>query len=86
MLSGDLPLIGAIKDWSEWLSEEEPADELKFIRERTHSGRPCSSDEFARELEKKVGQPQLRRKPGPPKRLATNTSDTDTNQKGLGFE
>ena len=86
VLSADLPLIGVIENWSEWLSVEQPVDELKFIRERTQSGRPCSSDEFARELEKKLGKPQLRRKPGPPKRLINVTSDTDADQNSLGFE
>jgi hypothetical protein len=65
---------------------EQSADELKFIRERTQSGRPCSSDEFARELEKKLGHPQLRRKPGPPKRVVTNPDGPDGDQKSLGFE
>jgi len=86
LLSPDLPLIGAISNWSDWLAEGQNPDELKFIRERTHSGRPCSSDEFARELEKKLGQTQLRRKPGPPKRLTTDTVETDADQKSLGFE
>jgi putative transposase len=85
LLSPDLPLIGSIPDWSVWLSVEQNPEELKFIRERTRTGRPCSSDEFARELEKKLGRPQLRRKRGPAKRVNTDIEEA-TGQGSLGFE
>lgn len=80
VLSPDLPLIHSISDWSGWLSEDQKPEELKFIRERTRTGRPCASDEFARDLEKRLGRPQLRRKPGPLKRVAARDEES------LGFE
>jgi putative transposase len=47
----DLPLIPLIPDWSAWLSQEERIEDLRFIREATQTGKPCTSDEFLRTLE-----------------------------------
>jgi hypothetical protein len=49
---------------------------LKFIRERTHTGQPCGSDEFARMLEAKCGRPLLNRKPGPKKKEVQKADST----------
>src|SRR5688572_954325 len=86
VLSPDLPLIGSIPDWSLWLSEEQKPEELRFIRERTRTGRPCSSDEFARDLEARLGRPMLRRKRGPVKKAADKADPDAEGQESLGFE
>ena len=86
VLSSDLPLIAMIPDWSAWLSEDQKPEELAFIRERTRTGRPCSSDEFARELESRIGRPLLPRKRGPVKKPAKLADPVKDDQKNLGFE
>ena len=67
LVSDDLPLIGEVPNWKAWLDEREQNDELKFIRERTLTGRPCASDEFTRALEIKLGRRLLPQKTGPKK-------------------
>jgi len=74
ILSPGLPFVNSIVEWAAWLSGEEPTRELEFIRERTRTGRPCSTNEFARQLEALTGLSLLKRKPG---RKGGNTgSDT----------
>jgi len=51
--------------WSQWLAEDEPEKEYGRIRERTHTGHPCGSDEFVRRIEKQLGRSFIPRKPGP---------------------
>jgi len=69
VLSSDLPLIEEISDWSAWLSEPEEEEALNFIRQRTHSGRPCAEDDSIRSMEALLGRKLLRRKPGPEKKV-----------------
>jgi putative transposase len=76
VISNDLPLLTLIPDWHAWLAKEEKPEDLDFIRERTRTGQPCASDEFARMLEAKLGRPLLRRKPGPKKKEPENDSST----------
>ena len=85
VLSPGLPFLDSIPDWSAYLSGQEKGEDLEFIRERTSTGRPCASDEFARELESKLGRPLLPRKRGPAKRQPDNELDTGS-QRNLGFE
>lgn len=86
VLGRGLPFISEIQDWSAWLSECERSEDMDFIRERTRTGRPCSSDEFARALEARLGRPQLARKRGP-KRKEPDVKAPDLNeQNSFGFE
>jgi putative transposase len=64
VLAMDLPLLQVIPDWAAWLSVDQSEEELQFIRNRTQTGRACSSDESARELEQKFGKQLLPRKRG----------------------
>jgi putative transposase len=83
-LAAGLPLVDLIPDWSLWLSECERNEDLDFIRERTRTGRPCASDEFARDLERRLGRPLLPRKRGPAKQEVA--APDDESQNSLGFE
>jgi len=65
LLSGDLPLLGQIPDWSTWLSGELSKEELDLLRARTHSGRPCGDDAFLRNLSAQLGRNLLPGKRGP---------------------
>ena len=56
VLSGDMPLTGAISNWSLWLSEKEDAQTLELLRRRTMKGLPCGSDDFVVEIEAAVGR------------------------------
>jgi putative transposase len=79
ILSAGLPFADSIPDWSEWLTERVPEEEVRFIRERTNTGRPCSSDEFARMLEAKLGRSLLPKKAGrKPKSGQIEDEDSDT--------
>jgi len=64
VLSKDLPLIQLIPDWDSWLREKDSQDELRFIRERTYSGRPCADDDFTRKMEILLGRKLLPQKSG----------------------
>jgi putative transposase len=86
VLSPGLPFADTITDWSAWLSTEEKSEELDFIRERTRTGRPCSSDEFARALEAKLGVTLLPKRRGPRMREPEHDPLCDGGQENLGFE
>ena len=64
LLSEDLPLLGLIANWSQWLEYEEKAEELTLIRRSTETGRPCAGNEFIRLLESKTGRTLHARAPG----------------------
>lgn len=65
LLSGDLPLLGQVTDWSSWLTGELARDEMDLLRGRTHSGRPCGDDAFLRTLSTQLGRDLLPKKRGP---------------------
>jgi len=56
LLSEGLSLKLTVPDWSEWLAQETPREELEKIRDMTRLGQPCGSKEFVAELEKLLGQ------------------------------
>jgi len=85
VLSPGLPLIESIENWPEWLSVEDPPRDLEFLRSRTRTGRPCTSDEFARELEAKFGCSLLPKKRGP-KRTESNNKAVGLDQNNFDFE
>lgn len=86
VLSPDLPLVGNIPDWPAWLSENQTAEDIDFIRERTRTGRPCATDEFARKLEATLGRPMLRQKRGPKEKAEPGKVPDSDAQANLGFE
>ena len=44
------------KEWSAWLAEGDPVDELSIIRRNIDKGLPCGSDRFIKKLEKQIGR------------------------------
>ncbi len=64
LLSNDLPVIGAVENWSSWLAIPNLSEHDQKIRERTESGYPCGSDEFVIQLEQKLGRPIRPKKSG----------------------
>jgi putative transposase len=77
VLSNDLPLLEEISNWSEWLSGQEKEESLRFIRERTRTGRPCADDESIRAMENLLGRTLMRQKPGPTKKEKTSRNGGD---------
>ena len=47
---------GAQIDWSAWLAREQPAEQVKAIRGRTMTGRPCGDLSFIERLESMLGR------------------------------
>jgi putative transposase len=50
ILSSNFPPPGAIDDWTGWLSTDSDTD-IWYIRQQTHTGRPCGSLSFFDQLE-----------------------------------
>ena len=71
LLSGNCPLVGEIKNWSEWLRiEDDRMDEL--IRRQTRLGRPIGPEEFIKQLESRTGRRLHPRKRGPEPKPGAN--------------
>lgn len=66
LLAKDFPPTGVIRDWPEWLGDED-ALQSEAVRRQTNSGRPCGSVGFMERIEALLGRlvrPQKRgRKP-----------------------
>jgi putative transposase len=65
LLDPERPFPGHIGDWAAWLRaglEEQTAERLKV---NTSTGRPTGSDDFVRELERRLGRRLRPRKRGP---------------------
>jgi putative transposase len=73
LLSEDCPLLPAISDWSSWLRDEVPPEQISFLREKTHSGRPCGNDDFVRSVGSQLGRTIQLAKPGPKGRKAAES-------------
>ena len=56
-------------DWSAWLAEGIPGDQIIHIRKRTFSGSPSGPESFVREIENRLGRPIRARKRGRPKKI-----------------
>ncbi len=50
ILSSNFLPHDAIKDWARWLSTESYTD-IWYLRQQTHTGRPCGSQTFFDNLE-----------------------------------
>lgn len=79
-------MIESIPNWADWLSTRENPGDMDFIRARTRTGRPCSSDEFARSLEARFGVCLLPRKRGPQTKKHKEGVEVQADQKSFGFE
>ncbi len=57
------PLLKLVDDWPAFLSAEMSAGDA--IRKSERTGRPLGSESFVKRLERKLGRPLVRQKPGP---------------------
>lgn len=58
-------LLEEIKDWREYLSQEEKEEDLKLFRRHGQTGRPLGDRGFIDDLAKKLGIALHKKKPGP---------------------
>lgn len=64
LLATDWPPEGIVPDWSAWLAAEQPAEQVKAIRQRTMTGRPCGETSFIERLEGMLGRALKLKRPG----------------------
>ena len=68
LLNTDFLPQGVVTDWSDWLSLEQPPEELRKIRTLTSTGRLWAEPELLKQLEQLTGRKLTPGKPGrPPK-------------------
>ncbi len=61
-----LDLVGKFTtDWRGYLGQDTPGETLARLRQHERTGRPAGSPEFVGRLERLLGRPLRRRKPGP---------------------
>jgi putative transposase len=70
-----------IGNWSEWLNAGNSASELKFIRNRTKTGRPCGTESYIKELERMTGRILIPRRIGRPSKQAVIDDAEDRDSK-----
>ena len=75
LVRADIPFSEDITDWSRWLCAPEDPDFHTLIRKGTRTGRPCGSDTFVRNLERRTGLTLTPQRPGPKARSKSNSSD-----------
>jgi len=68
LLADDFPPSGVIDDWTKWLELDQSAEEQRFIRRHTSTGRPWCTPELLVQLEKLTGRDLKLRKPGRPRK------------------
>ena len=61
-------LLSDIKDWSNWLAEDDEPEKVTIIRRNIEKGLPCGSDAFLKKLEKKVNRALKYKPQGRPKK------------------
>ena len=68
MIAAGGPLAAEVRDWRRRLSQEEDEEEeaVGALRSHLRTGRPLGDEGFVAGLEKSLGRPLHRRKPGPP--------------------
>lgn len=64
LLAPDWPPEAVVSDWSAWLAREQAPEQVKAIRERTMTGRPCGAVAFIERLEGLLGRMLKPRKRG----------------------
>jgi len=72
VLTGDrewLRQLKSVGDWSKWLAEGEPPEQLQVLRGHVERGLPCGAEGFIRGLERRAGQMLRLRARGRPKKV-----------------
>jgi putative transposase len=59
------PLLEVVPDWAGFLAGGLTAEQAEAFRRHERTGRPLGGDSFMAKLERKLGRPLARRKPGP---------------------
>lgn len=77
LLNPDLPLLGVVQDWANWLAADDIESEINAIRNATAKDIPLGSEEFLLRLEAKLGRPLRPRKPGPKPIASMKTESTE---------
>jgi putative transposase len=65
LISGSLPLLAVIENWSEWLRIDHTEEEKRAIREHTAKGRVWCAPRMIPHFEHITGRQLTARKPGP---------------------
>lgn len=65
-----LPDVADAVSWSEWLARGDAPDELAVLRENSRRARPCGSEAFVSDLERRAGRPLRAGKRGRPRRAS----------------
>ena len=56
VLSGDCHLVDHIRDWKEYLREDDDRDTIETLMKNTKTGRPCGDDMFVKYVEGLLGR------------------------------
>jgi putative transposase len=67
VLSGRCFLLETVKDWRQYLGEENDPDAQKKVITATNSGHPCGADGFVRQMEAVIGRRFIPRPAGRPR-------------------
>jgi putative transposase len=59
------PLLELIPDWDAYVAEPDAAKLGDLVQAHAGTGRPLGPDSFVENLERRLGRPLKRRKPGP---------------------
>ena len=51
LLSPDFPRPGVVENWSTWLAQPDEGELTAYIRQQTHTGRPCGNEGFLEYVE-----------------------------------
>jgi putative transposase len=69
------PLLDRVGDWQAFLRGGLREDEHKAIRAHQRTGRPLGDRRFTARLEKRLGRPLARQKPGPKPKAGPDESN-----------
>ena len=62
------PLLEIVGDWSNFINEDEPGEEIDRHHLHERTGRPLGDEDFLERIEKLIGRDLRRQKPGPKKK------------------
>ena len=65
------PLLDLVPDWRGFLAQGLDENDREAIRKSERTGRPLGADRFVKRLERRLGRPLARGKPGPKPRAAS---------------
>ncbi len=66
------PLLALVPDWGRFLAAALEAEDLAALRRHALTGRPLGEESFVARLEKRLGRPLAKKKPGPKPKAQPN--------------